>query len=332
MYDSILAGLANATLSARENHGVTDLTSNLTASDIRELQISGFIHIAAFTLLIYDYCLTLRPEVERFWRRGKISLVVVLFFLNRYFVPLGSVPSAFHNFWYSHAGNKQKICHQLRMYHHFYSTAVQVIISALLIIRTHALYEQSRRVLALLITVVLSTSAVAGWSIALNAPREAEHSLDYFWDRGCASPIRRAEALRYAKAWGGLLVLDTLIFILTLYKSLLLRARCGSTLRLLALMLRDGSVYYGVMVISNVANILTLVYGGQFVVSSTSAIVNSLSSVMITRLMLNMRNPSLNTVSLHATPMTAIGFHTPGNLSTLVDTDIDERISRTIAG
>ena len=44
----------------------------------------------------------------------------------------------------------------------------------------------------------------------------------------------------YAAAWGGLLVFDFVIFTLTLYKSLLLRARCGSILQLLALMLRDG--------------------------------------------------------------------------------------------
>jgi len=55
-------------------------------------------------------------------------------------------------------------------------------------------------------------------------------------------------------------VFDTLIFIMTVYKSVALHV--GSRSTLLSLMLRDGSVYFGVMAAFNVANILTYLYGG----------------------------------------------------------------------
>jgi len=168
---------------------------------------------------------------------------------------------------------------------------------------------------------VLAVSGVACWAIVYGMTGQAESS-EYLWTRGCASAVYRTGALRYAEAWGGLLVFDCVIFTLTLYKSLLLRATCGSTFRLLGLMLRDGSVYFGVMVICNIANILMLVYGGPFLVSATSAIVNNLSSVMITRLMLNMRDPNLDAVSQNSW-MTTLGFHIPENLSTLVEPDAD---------
>jgi hypothetical protein len=48
----------------------------------------------------------------------------------------------------------------------------------------------------------------------------------------------------------------------------------------------------------------------------------SLSSVMITRLMLNMRDPNLDAVSQNSW-MTTLGFHIPENLSTLVEPDAD---------
>lgn len=45
-------------------------------------------------------------------------------------------------------------------------------------------------------------------------------------------------SLGFGGAWGGMLVFDVLIFIMTVFKSFMLRQRCGTGL--LALVLRDG--------------------------------------------------------------------------------------------
>ena len=49
-------------------------------------------------MLYYDYSLTLSTEVEHFWKRARISLVSVLFVVNRYLGLLGSIPVALEYF------------------------------------------------------------------------------------------------------------------------------------------------------------------------------------------------------------------------------------------
>jgi len=290
---------------------------------VRGLTLYRYVLLSAFTILMHEHCLTFILEVERFWRRRKATWVAFFFFLNRYFVPLGFVPVLLQGFWYLNSPNKEMICDALRLYHHLYVLVVQIVVSAMLIIRTYALYERSRRILALTTSLILAVTGFACWSIF---SRKKEDVVEYFNTKGCASTISQTEAKRYAQAWGGLLVFDTLIFALTVYKSLLsLRRGRGSSL--LTLMLRDGSMYFGVIVACNVANILTFLYGGPFTKGSGSTFVNNVSSAMITRLMLHMRDPKLCEVSGSSQPK-GISFRSSQNFSTLADnarTEIEDR-------
>jgi len=252
--------------------------SDLTTDELLELNLNRYLQLIAFTILIHEYCITFTREVERFWRHKRTTLVAAFFFLNRYFVPLGHVPVVFHNFWISTAHNKQIICHHLQTYHHYYVLIVQILVSVMLIVRTFALYGRSRRILALTVGTMGAIAIVSCWSIATKPAETTNESRGHFVVNGCASPISQALALRYAKDWVGLLVFDTLIFALTLYKTLLsLRTRYGSRSSILTLMLRDGSMFFGVMVVSNVANIVTFLYGGRFVRASASLFVNNLA-------------------------------------------------------
>jgi len=297
--------------------------SSLTADEIREININRYLKLIPYAILLHEYCLTFALEVERFWRRKIYTWAAFFFFLNRYLVLLGHVPVIFRDFWYSTAHNKLKICRDLRLFHEYHVVAVQIVVAAMLILRTYALYNQSRQILAVTIGVVLVAVAVACWGIVSGAVGSTEKSIEYFVVTGCATLHSRSGGLRLAKSWGALLAFDTLIFALTVYKSIALHV--GGVSSLFALMLRDGSVYFGVMVASNVANILTYVYGGSFTKGVATAFVNIISSVMITRLMLNMRDPRLST-DTEGYQMTTIGFHHPGIFSTLVNptTEVDE--------
>jgi len=289
--------------------------SNLTANEVREITIDHYIKLISFTILTHEYCFTFRLEVERFWTRNKATWIAAFFFLNRYLALLGYVPVMFQNFWYSSAHNKQTICRGLQSYHEYHAVAIQVVIAVMLIMRTHALYDRSRRVLALTIGAMLAAAIVACWSIMSGKAAGKQESKEYFFVIGCPFPHSQEEDARLAIAWGGLLAFDTLVFTLTVYKSLSLRRESGSSL--LSLMLRDGSVYYGVMVASNVANILTYLYCGIFTRGVATTLVNVLSSVMITRLTLNLRDPRLFAVSKRS-PKTAMGSYNLEVLSTLV--------------
>lgn len=63
------------------------------ASQPPVVQANRCLDVAAWTLLYYDYTLTLSMEYEQFWKQQKrLSLVAVLIVLNRYVSLLGEIP------------------------------------------------------------------------------------------------------------------------------------------------------------------------------------------------------------------------------------------------
>ncbi|KAI6038352.1 hypothetical protein EDC04DRAFT_1993028 [Pisolithus marmoratus] len=96
-------------------------------------------------------------------------------------------------------------------------------------------------------------------------------------------------ASRWAAAWGGQLLFDVLVFIFTFRK--LMSTRLLGKQSFMALSLRDGALYFGVMTVVNVANIIMyLVMADPFERSMLSTPTNMLCAIMISRLMLNLRD------------------------------------------
>ena len=58
-------------------------------------------------ILVHEYCLTFRREVEQFW--GSRVTWGVFFFFNRYFVLLGHLPIVVMKFWHSTAHNQPAV-------------------------------------------------------------------------------------------------------------------------------------------------------------------------------------------------------------------------------
>ncbi|KAI0780787.1 hypothetical protein BD413DRAFT_608031 [Trametes elegans] len=65
------------------------------ASSVR---FNNSLALVAFTVLYYDYSLTLFDEIEFFWKSANRSLVTVLFVINRYLGLLGPIPTALEYF------------------------------------------------------------------------------------------------------------------------------------------------------------------------------------------------------------------------------------------
>lgn len=108
---------------------------------------------------------------------------------------------------------------------------------------------------------------------------------------GCGVILNREKSIRFGAAWGGMLVFDSLVFCMTLYKSVISSRRPNGE-NILRILMRDGAIYFGVIVVFNVANILTFVLGGPLTRGVGTIFTNIISSVMISRLMLNLRCPS----------------------------------------
>ncbi|KAJ7914984.1 hypothetical protein B0H13DRAFT_1983210 [Mycena leptocephala] len=221
-------------------------------------RIAGSFDIWPFTLLVYEFFLTLEWEISRYW--GDAFTL--------------TVPNV--------------LCQNLESYHQYFIVATQVLVGVMLILRTYALYERSKRVLALMLTVAVVTVAVGIWSVVTSTSDDSSIN-PYF---GCTFPTSRSEGTSLAVAWAGVTIFDSTVFLLTLFRVLFGRHR-DSGMDLFTVLLRDGVAFPSappVMVMSNIANIITLVAYSRGIATTFT---NIISSIMITRLMLNLRDPEL---------------------------------------
>ncbi|OCH91655.1 hypothetical protein OBBRIDRAFT_872046 [Obba rivulosa] len=193
---------------------------------------SQYSTVVPIAILCYDYCLTFATEMESFWSR-KISWASVLFFLNRYVSLLGTIPTVLE-FFESPSNN----C---------YALIVQVIVAALLIVRTYALYDKDRRILALLLMACVVGGAIA--IVPVGVPRM------------CNILILGPAVIPSCptnRTWSFTLILDTLVFSLTVAKVIQIGGLRGFRRSdLLRMLLRDGVIYYAIMVVINIANIVS---------------------------------------------------------------------------
>ncbi|KAF8176249.1 hypothetical protein K438DRAFT_2022725 [Mycena galopus ATCC 62051] len=290
----------------------------MSPADIQGQLIAGVFDIWPFTLLVYDHLLTLDWEISRYWGEAFApTMPNVLFFANRYGTLFGNIPVIIPYFWNTQSlagkittcGLSYFSCRSLESFHQYFIVGTQLLVGVMLLLRTYALYERSKRVLVLMLGVAVGTVAVGLWSVIASTSSDTSIT-PYF---GCNFPTPRSEGNSLAVAWAGVTIFDSTIFLLTLYRVFGRHRANGSDLY--TILLRDGvafsfssyvpssvcasnalvpgSLYFGVMVMSNLANILMLVIGGPYSRGIVTTFTNIISSIMITRLMLNLRDPML---------------------------------------
>ncbi|KAJ7245637.1 hypothetical protein B0H12DRAFT_1127396 [Mycena haematopus] len=252
-----------------------------------QLNSNAYIDLVSFSILFYDFFLTLDWEIARYWGTP-LTWPNALFFANRYGTLLGNIPVVMEYFWSEESSaHKIKICLGLESYHQYFIIVTQLIVAVMLMLRTYALYERSKRVLAWMILVASGAVAVGIWTVISGKAVDQSTNLPLYF--GCNYPTSRAQGLSLAAAWAGVAVFDCMIFLLTL--SRVFSARRNSTI--LTILLRDGSIYFGVMVLSNLSNILTFVFGTEYTRGIATTFTNIISSVMLSHLMFNLRDPKL---------------------------------------
>ncbi|KAJ6475539.1 hypothetical protein C8R45DRAFT_1010312 [Mycena sanguinolenta] len=254
----------------------------------QQFEISRYVVLIPFTILAYEYILTFRLEVERYWGTG-FTWPTVLFYVNRYSTLFGTVPILAEMLLTTTDPRKRAMCDAFKNYHQYFVLLSQILIGVMLIMRTYALYERNNYVLAVMILVSLSAIAF-GLYILLSGgqPDTLDPHLQTF---GCPTPSHQDANIRSAAGWGGMLVFDVMIFTLTVYKALRYETRSGS---LFSVMFRDGSIYFGIMIATNAANIATYTSGGPIISGAGTTFMNAISAVLISRLMLNLRDPQIH--------------------------------------
>jgi len=263
-----------------------------------------YIDIASFVILYYDYALSLSAEVERFWTQRRFSWASLFFYLNRYISLFGHVPIIMEQFWDVRTPNSTAICSILASYHEYLAVTVQVIVGVLLIMRIYALYDRSLKVLLLFLACALAVFISGIWSVF------SEHSSDgatVHQQPTCIPPLGHSEAIRFAALWTALLALDLLVFGMTWYKAVtwykvMSLSTSGVRRPLFHILLRDGTVYFGIMAIASLVNIISFFVLGDYGRGLVTTLANIISSTMMSRLMLNLRDPKLDSIiSVHLT-------------------------------
>ncbi|KAJ7488259.1 hypothetical protein FB451DRAFT_1167715 [Mycena latifolia] len=182
-------------------------------------------------ILFYDYFLTLEWEISRYWG-STYAWPNILFFTNRYGTLLGNIPVVMEYFWTGES-TPTKIA--------YFIIVTQLMVGAMLILRTHALYERNKRVLTVMIAVAVGGVVVGLWSVITGKTGDTDDNLRLYF--GCNYGVSEEQGISLASAWAGVAVFDCMIFLLTLYK-VFSGLRPNGT-NLLTVLLRDGSVYFG---------------------------------------------------------------------------------------
>ncbi|KAI0807439.1 hypothetical protein C8Q74DRAFT_1227641 [Fomes fomentarius] len=245
--------------------------------------------LVGFAILYYDYTLTISNEIDFFWKSANVSLVSALFVIIRYYGLLGAVPLIVEYF----ADLSEQRCRQLQTYHQAFAISIQALVAVMLVIRTYALYDRSKKVLALLIISHVGGGAACLISIVTTkSPVQTVTPLPFTY-YGCNLSLTNEQGIHLALAWAAMLWFDTTIFVLTLVQALRMRRRFPGAL--LELMFRDGTVYYGILVTTNVANMITFLISssGSPLKGMDTTLTNVLSTTLTSRLILNLRDPSL---------------------------------------
>ncbi|KAF9029594.1 hypothetical protein BJ165DRAFT_1317844, partial [Panaeolus papilionaceus] len=210
----------------------------------------NYVQLAAVIVLVYDHCMNFQCKVERVWKQ-KLSGVSILFLLNRY-------------------GNL---------------LAYIVIIDAY-----YANVTVCERKLSLLTLSSPNTTDRVTPSGHDSTSLRTIWPLDVYVGLldGC---ILVGTHPLFSALWVAPLITDTCIFILTLYRIRpFARRRAVKIPAMMQMFIRDGVVYFFVIFTANIVNCLIYFIAPDELRTIGASFSQILTSVMISRLILNLRS------------------------------------------
>ncbi|KAH9916253.1 uncharacterized protein BXZ73DRAFT_105883 [Epithele typhae] len=284
-----------------------------TAVELRDAVVRLVLTTIAFMILYYDFGLTFGVEVERFWEGRRLNALSCGFFLSRYMSLVGHVPVMYEFYgapsihvWVLYGtvilksastGAYLHRCHSLQTFHQLLSGFAQVTVAALQIFRVYAIYNSSRRILYALIGLCLTSFGVAMWAIVVSWHLGSDTSPRVVGLResgkqiGCNLGQSKGQGHYVAIIWGSFLAFDAIVFAMTISR---IRG-LGQTMRggVFSVILRDGTLYFTILLGFHLANILTALLERPALRSISVTATNILATTLMSRLMLNIRDPAL---------------------------------------
>ncbi|EDR06685.1 uncharacterized protein LACBIDRAFT_299757 [Laccaria bicolor S238N-H82] len=235
--------------------------------------------------------LTFVEEVDRMWYptfrfpRMSWNWASFFFYLNQYLILFSHGPVIMEFFWAT--SNHHDKLQTSALFQSFRASSSPLTLAQLpcppIIPSVSGDRHSSHHflVLALLVGLAIGAVAFGCWSVLSGKDRVLE--TDQVLPVGCVAQLTHSQGIHIGAAWGGMLIFDTVVFGMTLLKSLTLRSKEQD---LISVLLRDGAIYFRCIFLGGP-------FGGPFTRGVGTIFVNIISSVMISRLMLNLRDPNL---------------------------------------
>ncbi|KIM57173.1 hypothetical protein SCLCIDRAFT_1143614 [Scleroderma citrinum Foug A] len=206
-----------------------------------QLDIDRLFTAVVFTLVLYDYTLTIGQEIELFWKRSWRSWTFFLFIANRYITVFGRVPLLVYSFWSSEIDSDLSQftrCNSLFEFFQVEISVVQVIGAVIMTMRVYALYGNSRRILIFLVMYLLGAGVVGFVGLSQQSPTALGVCDSQFISRSTTSNIIYGSSTDIALIWIGQLIFDVFVFLLTLLQTL--RIHKEGQRSIMDVFLRDG--------------------------------------------------------------------------------------------
>ncbi|KAF9524115.1 hypothetical protein CPB83DRAFT_861778 [Crepidotus variabilis] len=209
-------------------------------SDIYDVVRTNYVGFASFVVLVWDHLDTFVEEVEYVWKGKRKGLFVWLFLFNRYFTPLGFIVNLYA--YLSPIWTFERCAKFVRYEGCTVAIAVEVV-GLMMLLRINALYPKQRWIVMGLGTILFVETVMNVWLISRGEPVVHNSSSGIHACSMVFDPTISVAAS--SSAWIPL-VYDTIIFALTLYRTVpsIMREEASYILKRL---LEDGLLYYSVI-------------------------------------------------------------------------------------
>ncbi|KAF8532321.1 hypothetical protein JB92DRAFT_3091912 [Gautieria morchelliformis] len=283
--------------------------ATLNPAQVTQVVGTKYYNLATLVVILYDHSLTFDTEVEKIWSQNR-SLPKSLWFVFRYITPIIQITAIMADqlTTWTHGS-----CVGWLWFRFVADEIVTVATSAILILRIWALFERARWIMFVMLAALLGQIVVTvwAWQAATAAPivpsRESPHSEL----TGCFPvPKSSDRSGQVASLFISLLVLDTVLFLLTILRAFRLPANRAPSVPVLSIMLRDGVLYLIMIFVVNLANVLLIQLPGVplGLKALNTEFTPNVTVIMVSRLVLNLRAAEKSTATnLESTVLSNLG-------------------------
>lgn len=262
--------------------------SDLTPAELDELVTHGLVinrlYVAALAWMVYEHFITLDKEITHMWYWSKrIEVGRILFFLNRYGVPLEFIPIVIGN---TIPYPNENFCSSWYSFQQFANLASLAVVQICLMLRTWALYGARRNHLIGLSIFMIACAFASGVIIA-----ETGGGTQFIVDPtltmiGCDNvhPLND----HFWCVWVPIILFDFVLCVMSIFKVLEHR-RDDVHSPLVDLLHRDGLAYFVLSLSLGILNACMYAIAPLHLKALGVPILSSVLCVACSRMLLNVR-------------------------------------------